>query len=529
MAAEEIMILKQQLERCTRELQASEERFRNVISRSADGILIVDEAGVVRFANPATESLFGRAADELAGVAFGFPVVAGETTEIDIISKGGRAAVAEMRVVETRWEGEMAYLASLRDITERKRAEEEHAELIREQAARQEAEIASRAKDEFLATLSHELRTPLNAIFGWTRLLATHDLGEDLCKQAIATIDRNARLQARLIDDLLDVSRIVSGKLRLETQPVDLSGAIYAAVDTLRSAAEAKNIRIAVRLPDGAGMVLGDSVRLQQVIWNLLSNAIKFTSQGGQVQVHLQRANSCFEITVSDTGPGIDETFLPYVFDRFRQADSSATRRQGGLGLGLAIVRHLVELHGGTIQARNRAEGKGAAFTVALPIMAAYASKEPLPSPFDGQPAGVSSPKLLNRWPALNGLKVLVVDDDADARRLLSTILEQCGVEVIARGSSAAALKALKQFQPDILISDIGMPEEDGYALIEKVRSLEPDGGGHIPAVALTAYARAEDRLRALSAGYNIHLPKPVEPAELMAVIASLTRRSRRQ
>jgi len=521
--------LKQQLEQCARELQAREERFRSVISRSADGILIVDGSGIVRFANPATESLFGRTAERLVGTAFGFPVVVGETTEIDIISKGGQMAVAEMRVVESVWEGEAAYLASLRDITERKRAEQERADLIREQAARQQAEIASRAKDEFLATLSHELRTPLNAIFGWTRLLASHDLSDELCKQAIETIDRNARLQARLIDDMLDVSRIVSGKLRLDTQPVDLPGVIHAAIETLQSAADARNIRIEVGLAYGAGLVLGDAVRLQQIISNLLSNALKFTPRGGQVQIELQRINSRFEIIVSDTGPGIDEAFLPHVFDPFRQADSTTTRKYGGLGLGLAIVRHLVELHGGTVEAGNRTNVKGAVFTIALPVMAVRQSKDPLARQPSGHLADASRPALVDRLPALNGLKVLVVDDDADARQLLCAILEQCGAEVIAHGSSAEALAALQQLKPDILVSDIGLPEEDGYALIEKVRSLEPESSGRIPAVALTAYARAEDRLRALSAGYNMHVPKPVEPAELAVVIASLTGHSRKR
>jgi signal transduction histidine kinase/ActR/RegA family two-component response regulator len=520
--------LKQQLEQCARELQASEERFRSVIYRSADGILIVDRAGIVRFANPATEALFGRAVEELVGAAFGFPAVAGETTEIDIIAKGGQTRIAEMRVVETIWESQTAYLASLRDITERKRAEQERADLIREQAARQQAEIASRAKDEFLATLSHELRTPLNAIFGWTKLLASHDLSEDLCKQAIETIDRNARLQARLIDDMLDVSRIVSGKLRLDTQPVDLPGVIHAAVDTLQSAADAKNIRIDVVLAYGAGLVLGDPVRLQQVVWNLLSNAIKFSSKGRRVQIELQRINSHYEITVSDTGPGIDEAFLPHVFDPFRQADSTTTRKHGGLGLGLAIVRHLVELHGGTVEAGNRVDGKGAVFTIALPVMVVRQSKEAPAGQFAGHHASASRHALIDRMPALSGLKVLVVDDDADARQLLSAILEQCGAEVITQASSAAALEALQKFKPDILVSDIGMPEEDGYALIEKVRSLESVGDDRIPAVALTAYARAEDRLRALSAGYNMHVPKPVEPAELAIVIASLTSHSRK-
>ena len=397
---------------------------------------------------------------------------------------------------------------------------EREALLAREQEARQQAEIASRSKDEFLGLLSHELRTPLNAILGWTRMLISSQMDEQTVANAVETIDRNARLQSRLIEDMLDVSRIMSGKLRLDAQPVDLTTVISAAVDTLRPAADAKQIRVYVVLDYGAGLVLGDPVRLQQIVWNLLSNAIKFTPKAGSIKVYLERVNSHLDITVSDTGPGIDEEFLPFVFERFRQADSSTTKKYGGLGLGLAIVRQLVELHGGTVEAANL-QDNGAIFTVRLPIMvtrqqtarqsAELAHANSLSSRFEEFDCPTE----------LDGVKILAVDDEPDARLLLSTILEQCGAEVKTCESAAAALDLLKEFKPDILVSDIGMPEEDGYSLIKKVRAAEA-GRKRMPAVALTAFARVEDRLKALSAGYNMHVPKPVEPAELTTVIASL-------
>src|SRR6266545_3017065 len=315
--------------------------------------------------------------------------------------------------------------------------------LLREREARKEAEIASRAKDDFLGTLSHELRTPLNAIFGWTRLLSAGGLDEETFARAIETIDRNSRLQARLIDDMLDVSRIISGKLRLDAQPVDPASVINAAVDTSRPAAEAKDIRLHVVLDFGAGFVLGDPVRLQQVIWNLLSNAIKFTPKGGRVQIQLERINSHIEITVSDTGPGIDEDFLPYVFERFRQADSSISRKHGGLGLGLAIVRHLVELHGGTVEASNRGDREGATFIVKLPVMIVRTSaqRQAPEQPQRVHPA-VSGQVAFDCPPELHGLKGLAVDDEADARHLLTVVLERCGAEVSRWRASASSSTA---------------------------------------------------------------------------------------
>ena len=406
-------------------------------------------------------------------------------------------------------------------------ARDREALLVREQAARREAETASQAKDEFLSLLSHELRTPLNAILGWVRLLGSGALDAEGEERAVETIDRNARLQARLIEDMLDVSRIISGKLRLDAQAVDLTTVIHAAVDTLRPAADARRIRVQVALDFGAGQVWGDPVRLQQVVWNLLSNAIKFTPKGGRVQIQLARVNSHLEIVVSDTGPGIDPEFLPYVFDRFRQEDATLTRKHGGLGLGLAIVRHLVELHGGRAEAGNRIEGSGAVVAVRLPVLVGrpLPPNGPAAAPAPAAPPPVhpaaSGPVAFDCPPELNGIRVVAVDDEADSRHLLRQVLEQCGAEVRTCGSAAEARKALAEWRPDILVSDIGMPEEDGYTLIRQVRATK--AGKRLPAVALTAYARVEDRLLALSAGYNMHVPKPVEPAELAVVIASLT------
>ncbi|HEX8287166.1 MAG TPA: PAS domain S-box protein [Pyrinomonadaceae bacterium] len=395
--------------------------------------------------------------------------------------------------------------------------------LIREQEVRKQAEIASQSKDEFLGLLSHELRTPLNAILGWTRMLTSSQMDEATVANAIQTIDRNARLQARLIEDMLDVSRIMSGKLRLDTQPVDLTSVIHAAVDTLRPAAEAKEIRVYVVLDYGVGQVLGDSVRLQQITWNLLSNAIKFTPKQGSVKVFLERVNSHLELTVSDTGSGIEEEFLPYVFDRFRQADSSTTKKYGGLGLGLAIVKQLVELHGGTVEAANRKDESGAIFTVKLPLMVVRQGAEQRGRDLSRvHPVAGGGEIAFDCPPELTGIKILAIDDEPDARFLLTAILEKCGAEIKTCESATQAIDLLEEFQPDILISDIGMPEEDGYALIKRVRDAERGTSKRIPAVALTAFARVEDRLKALSAGFNMHVPKPVEPAELAMVIASL-------
>jgi PAS domain S-box-containing protein len=414
-------------------------------------------------------------------------------------------------------------IGSMMDITQRQKAEEEREQLLaREQAARAEAEAANRMKDEFLATLSHELRTPLNAMIGWTQLLRTRKFNEATAARALETIDRNTKSLAQLIEDVLDVSRIITGKLRLNFHPVELVPVIEAALDTVRPAAEAKDIQIESRLDPSAGLVLGDPNRLQQVVWNLLSNAVKFTPKSGRVLVRLELIHSRVQISVSDTGQGISPEFLPYVFDRFRQADSSSTRSHGGLGLGLAIVRHLVELHGGTVHAHSPGIRQGATFFVNLPLMA-VAHRASAPEQI--QPP-VKNEVLTSSLPSLDGLRVLVVDDEADARELLIAALGQYGAEVTAVAAVAEAIEALQRLQPNVLVSDIGMPGEDGYALIRQVRALAAEQGGQIPVVALTAYARAEDRTQAILAGFQLHVPKPVNPAELAAVIANLAGRT---
>ncbi|MDQ1612289.1 MAG: hypothetical protein QOG00_2220, partial [Pyrinomonadaceae bacterium] len=391
-----------------------------------------------------------------------------------------------------------------------------------------EAQEVNRLKDEFLATLSHELRTPLTAVLGWTRLLGTGQLDETTHQRALETIERNAQSQVQLIDDILDVSRIIRGKLRLNVRTAELTPVIEAAVDSVRPAAEAKGIRLHVVLDPHAGPVSGDPDRLQQVVWNLLSNAIKFTPKDGRVQIRLERAGSHLELIVSDTGQGIEEKFLPYVFDRFRQADPSTTRKHGGLGLGLAIVRHLVELHGGTVTAESHGAGQGTTFKVSLPQMILH---QPEHASNSGEHAAAEHPtaggRIALECPSeLDGLRVLLVEDEPDSREMLVVVLTQCRAEVRAVSNAADALSQLESWRPDVLISDIEMPGEDGYTLIRKVRALPPERGGKIPAAALTAYARAEDRMRALLAGFQLHVPKPVEPAELAAVVASLAGRT---
>lgn len=399
--------------------------------------------------------------------------------------------------------------------------------LMREQIIRAEAEAANRAKDEFLSILSHELRTPLNAILGWSTMLRQRTLSEDKVLRALETIERNAKSQAQLIEDILDISRIITGKLRLQVRPVNLVPVIESAIESVRLAAEAKSIRLQSVLDSQASSLLGDANRLQQVMWNLLSNALKFTPKDGRVEIRLERVNSHAEITVSDTGPGISSDFLPFVFDRFRQHDSTTTRSYGGLGLGLAIVRQLVELHGGTVTVVSPGIGQGTTFTVTLPAMII-----PLP-PSDPEPLNsiVETKGRVEASPSLEGLKILVVDDEADALELLSTILQKYGADVIAVASVKQALTIIETAtdrSPDVLVSDIGMPDEDGYSLIRKLRQLEAQRGGRLPAIALTAYARNDDRRQALLAGFQMHLTKPVDAAELVAVVASLTGRTSR-
>jgi signal transduction histidine kinase/ActR/RegA family two-component response regulator len=394
--------------------------------------------------------------------------------------------------------------------------------LVREHMARTEAESANRMKDEFLATISHELRTPLNAIIGWAHLLRYDRLDEATVARGIETIERNAKSQAQLIEDILDVSRVITGKLRLNIGLVDAASIINAAIDSVQLAADAKEIQLEVTLDPSARHISGDASRLQQVVWNLLSNAIKFTPAGGQVRVLLERADAYVQIKVSDTGQGIRPDFLPFVFDRFRQADASSTRRHGGLGLGLAIVRHLVEIHGGTVQVDSAGEGRGATFTIRLPL-APQQEREKNRKREIGRPepneAGNTHLKTL---PSLDGVQVLLVDDDRDSLHLITVMLTEHRAKVQAAASVAEALEVLQWYRPDVLVSDLAMPGEDGYSLISQVRELEAENSRRIPAVALTAFVRVEDRARALSAGFNVFVPKPIEPDELITAIANL-------
>ncbi len=394
-------------------------------------------------------------------------------------------------------------------------AEERSRLLESERAARSEAERASTMKDEFLATLSHELRTPLSAILGWSQLLRSNSLSGDEIQQGTEAIERNARLQTQLIEDLLDMSRIVSGKIRLDVQRVDLASIVDSTIDSVRHSAEAKHIQLRKVIDPYAGHVSGDPTRLQQVFWNLLTNAIKFTPPNGKVDLLVKCVNSHVEIEVHDTGIGISREFLPAVFERFRQADASTTRSHGGLGLGLSIVKTLVELHGGMVQAKSAGQGQGASFTVRLPLVAIRNDH-----PNEHSPSA-------NRFAIdcenvnLQGVKVLVVDDDSDARELITRVLKECQAEVSTVGSAKDALELLGALRPDVIISDIGMPEKDGYELIRDVRRLSAEGGGRTPAIALTAFARSEDRARALMAGYQAHLAKPIEPQELLVTVSS--------
>jgi signal transduction histidine kinase len=434
-----------------------------------------------------------------------------------------RAALAlsnqelENRVAERTAELQKSNERLHAEIAERLRAEaEREALLAREKVLRAEAEELSRLKDEFLATMSHELRTPLNAIFGWITLLRTRRLDEATQERALETIERNARAQKRLIEDLLDVSRIVTGKVALELVTVDPRRVAEAALETMHPAAQAKGLKIVPLLDTNAGTVRGDFARLQQVVCNLLSNAIKFTDSGGHIEVCLARRNDEVEISVTDSGQGIKPEFLPLVFDRFRQEDGSISRRHGGLGLGLAIVRHLVELHAGGVEAQSAGEGKGARFVVRLPVREATL----LPRPAEAGAGAIVTPAMLM------DLRLLVVDDDPAARELISGMLEGFGAQVSVAENGRAALASLLAQPPDVLIADLGMPEMDGYALIEQVRALDPDFGGRTPAIAVTAYASPQDRLRALQAGYQNHVAKPVEAEELAIVIASLAGRA---
>jgi PAS domain S-box-containing protein len=534
-------------------LREQREWLRVSLASIGDAVIATDLSGTVNFINPTAEALTGWTMDTAADrpleevfhiinedtrarVESPFAAIKREGNVVGLanhtllVARDGREIPIEDSGAPIKDQSgrTMGVIIVFHDVSERRRAEREREQLLsREQAARSEAEAANRLKDEFLATVSHELRTPLNAILGWASLINRRRLDEETMRSAAEVIERNARGQAEIINDILDVSRIITGKLRIEPRPVELAPIVQAAIDTVSPAATAKAINITVALDRAAGVVLGDADRLQQIVWNLVSNAIKFTPRGGRIEVELRGAQSHVEIKVSDNGIGIAPQFLPYVFERFRQADSSTTREHGGLGLGLAIVRHLVEMQGGTVAAESEGEGQGAIFTVRLPLTDAQAAPvRPVEDSlhYDDQAAGPN--EAAADAADLRTLRVLVVDDDADTLDVLRVVLSQYGAEVRAVSSSQDALTTLREWKPNVLISDLGMPGEDGFAFIEKVRAFAPEDGGNIPAAALTAYAREEDRLRARSAGYQIHIPKPVDPAKLATLVAALAKRA---
>jgi PAS domain S-box-containing protein len=416
----------------------------------------------------------------------------------------------------------VSVLSLVLDVTARQSAEEERAaSLLRERDARRHAEEADRLKDEFLATLSHELRTPLTSILGWASMIRNGEVEGNNASRAIETIERNARSQARLIDDLLDVSRIITGNLRLDLHPLNLAPIVEGALDALRPTADVKGIKLQTHFVPEECLVKGDPNRLRQVIWNLLSNAIKFTQRGGRVSIDLTCVESTARLTVSDTGDGISAEFLPYVFDRFRQAEGSISRKQGGLGLGLAVARHLVELHGGTITAESEGLGNGAVFTVDLPL----AQERRDPARAEERRREVERRHSRSGVIRLDGIHVLLVEDDDDSRKLLGTMVKHYGAKVTSTKSAAKALEVFENEVPDVIISDIGMPDQDGYELIRKLRALPVEKGGNIPAIALTGYASRKDRERALNSGYNQHIAKPIEQADMISAIAALVGR----
>ena len=522
-----------------KKLEIIQHRLAAVVESSDDAIISKDLNGIIQTWNPGAERIFGYTAAEMIGT----PVLrlippelrSEETTILERqrrgeridhyetvrVTKDGRRIDVSLTVSPIRDASGTIVGASkvARDVTARRRAEQDL--LDAERHARSEAERISFMKDEFLATLSHELRTPLNAIVGWAQLLRARPHADTEVAEGLAVIDRNAKVQAQLIEDLLDMSRIISGKVRLETQRLDIQDVVRAAIAAVRHLAESKEIALEIELGPPAGTVWGDPNRLQQCIWNLVSNAIKFTPKGGLIKVVLVRTGDQVEFTVVDNGQGIDPAFLPHIFERFRQADSSSTRYHGGLGLGLSIVKSLVELHGGWVRASSEGLGKGARFSIGLPVVATTA----VPADVSREPAMAMAQHPGAEQPSLHGLVVLVIDDEQDSLDLVNRVLGDCGARVFLAGSARAGLEILRRERPDILLSDIGMPDEDGYMLIRQVRALKAKQGGKIPAAAVSAFARPEDRTRALRAGYQMHLAKPVDPTELAAAVASLATR----
>ncbi|HVR70163.1 MAG TPA: ATP-binding protein [Vicinamibacteria bacterium] len=521
--------------------------MRAVLDGALEAVIGMDATGLVTFWNPSATHMFGWSREEALGQALADLIIpeplreahqrgldrfvrTGETAllnrrlEVRGRHKDGSEFPVELAVTPLR-EGEfVTFHAFIRDITEQKQAEEEREGLLADtKHARDQAEAASRAKDQFLATLSHELRTPLTSIVGWVYLLRSGQLDSDTVNRGLETIERNAMLQAQLVSDILDMSRIIAARFRLVVRPVDLTPLVAAAIDSLMPAARAKNLHVQPILDPSAGRVLGDPDRLQQVFWNLLSNAIKFTPEGGRVQVKLAVAEGSAEVTVEDDGVGIPSDFLSHVFELFRQRDSSNTRAHGGLGLGLSVVRHLVELHGGTVRAESAGEGKGARFAVRLPLLREGDGLAAHPDP--APPADVEPP--VPDLPSLEGVGVLVVDAGAAVREVITDVLRRSGARVEGAGTAQEGLETVVRARPDVILTELDLPDESGYALLRKVRSLPDDAGGRTPAAVITTRARVEDRVEALLAGFQMHLDKPVRPAELVAVVANLAGRTR--
>jgi PAS domain S-box-containing protein len=506
-----------------------------IVDSSDDAIVSKSLTGQILSWNAGAERIFGYTRDEAVGQHITLiipPELRDEETtilarlrrgerldhfETTRVSKDGKRHRISLTVSPVRDASGTIVGASkiARDITER-------IELLEaERAARAEAERASRMKDEFLATISHELRTPLNAILGWAQMLRSGAAADSL-ERGLETIERNARAQAQIIEDLLDMSRIMSGKVRLDVQRVDLEKIVAASIESIRPTATVKQITIQSVLDPHAGPVSGDPNRLQQIFWNLLSNSIKFTPKGGKVQVLLERVNSHIEVSIIDTGEGIDPDFLPLVFDRFRQQDSSTARQHSGLGLGLSIVKQLVEMHGGTVRAKSPGKDKGATFILDFPLIAVHEPAE------DGRrhPSDASRGASVSYDVTLRGVNILVVDDEPDSRGLVKTLLESRHASVAVAANASEAMVYLQHNQPDLIVSDIGMPEIDGIDFIRWVRTQAPSQVRNVPAIALTAYARTEDRTRAIHSGFNMHLAKPVEPTELIVMVSSLARRA---
>jgi PAS domain S-box-containing protein len=520
-----------------RALREREHELSEFLDNAAEGIHSVGPDGTILWANRAELQLLGYTAEEYIGRNVAEFHVDGEVIEgiLARLTSGENLQGVEARLRSKdgsirhvlissnvyRREAQFVHTRCFtRDITERKRAENESRRAAQKlEALVQELETASRMKDEFLATVSHELRTPLNAILGWTHMLRSGAISVENAERALEIIERNARAQTQLIGDLLDVSRIISGKMRLAIAPVDVAQLVRAAVDAVLPAARAKGVAIAQAIDPAVGTIAGDADRLQQVLWNLLSNAVKFTPKGGRVQLRVERREAVVEVVVSDDGQGIEPAFLSHIFERFRQADSSASRKHAGLGLGLAIVRHLVELHGGWVKVESEGRNKGSKFVASFPTSPLHAA--------GGEPPGAArrsvAPRDFACPPELEGVHILVVEDDDDARELLVHVLERCKARVSAASNVPEALETLDRAPPDVIVSDIGLPGEDGYAFIKQVRTRPPERGGRAPAIALTAYARVEDRTKALLAGFNTHVPKPIEPVELIAMLSSLS------